>query len=122
MVRAMHIHRGAAGVNGPVVVNSNLGQPLEGRRGVRIFRQVEIADAAGLEVIGEILANPQDFYVNVHTASAPPGFVRGQLIGPSTVSEELGGQVGEVKTDTEELLTRMQALEDMIRQLGLVFE
>ncbi|MCP5120336.1 MAG: CHRD domain-containing protein [bacterium] len=126
MVRAMHIHRGAAGTNGPIVVNSGLGQPIEGRVGVRIFRQVEISDAAGLAVVAEILANPGDFYLNVHTASAPPGFVRGQLVGPNTFAADLSTQMGDVKTDTDALLARIQALESVIRQigrrLGLVFE
>ncbi|MDQ4145958.1 MAG: CHRD domain-containing protein, partial [Actinomycetota bacterium] len=69
-IRAAHIHRGAAGTNGPVVI------PFQ-------------VDAAGVSddcvtaeppLVNEIQQNPEAFYVNVHTERYPDGAIRGQLM------------------------------------------
>jgi hypothetical protein len=71
---AAHIHRGATGVSGNVVIP--LGTP----------------DASGKSkgcatttrtLVAQILKNPAGFYVNVHTAAFPNGAIRGQLTGTS---------------------------------------
>jgi hypothetical protein len=67
---AAHIHRGAAGVNGPVVVPFTAPGD-DGNSG-----GCAPADAA---LIGEIIANPAGFYVNVHTKEHPAGAIRSQL-------------------------------------------
>ena len=68
-VTGAHIHRGAAGVNGPVVFA--LKQANEGGwKGC----------ASGVEWTQDrIENNPGAFYVNVHTAQYPNGAIRGQL-------------------------------------------
>lgn len=73
----MHIHVGAAGVNGPILVN--LGVATTGGPGT-LISQTLASNAA----IFQILANPQGYYVNIHNAPFPGGAVRGQLMpGPS---------------------------------------
>ena len=67
---ASHIHRGARGVAGPVVVP--LTPPgADGRA----------SGCAAVEagLLNEIAQNPAGFYVNVHTSDFPAGAVRGQL-------------------------------------------
>lgn len=64
-----HIHRGSAGVAGPVVVP--LSAPVGGSSS-----GCTSADPA---LIKEIRQNPSGFYVNVHNADFPAGAVRGQL-------------------------------------------
>jgi hypothetical protein len=67
---AQHIHIGAAGVNGAIVVNlpgTWVGNTLTGTT------TTTSAQAAA------IIANPSGFYVNVHTNACPGGAVRGQL-------------------------------------------
>lgn len=66
-----HIHRAAAGANGPIVVQ--LVAP--GATGTSTGCTVGVATA----LIDEILANPANFYVNVHTTDHPGGAVRAQL-------------------------------------------
>jgi len=69
---AAHIHRGAAGVNGPIVVTLNA--PNIGNPGVS-----RGCDAVGDRLAEAIRNHPQRFYVNVHTGAFPGGAVRGQL-------------------------------------------
>jgi hypothetical protein len=73
-IQAMHIHRGQAGVNGPVVVNF---APTPGPGPFDIC-------VPGGAVADEIAANPLSFYLNAHTTPFPAGAVRGQL-EPSTI-------------------------------------
>lgn len=79
--RAMHIHRGGANVSGPVVLDSAFGDPVTTDPGHHTFvRRAEFVSSADLDVIEEVIADPSDFYINIHTASAPGGILRGQLI------------------------------------------
>jgi hypothetical protein len=66
---AAHIHEGAVGKDGPVKVS--LDAPKGGSA-----KGCKTADAA---VIKDIMANPVNYYVNVHNAAFPNGAVRGQL-------------------------------------------
>ncbi len=66
---AAHIHEGAMGKTGPVVVG--LEAPKTG-----VAQGCKAAEAA---VIKAIMANPDNYYVNVHNAAFPKGALRGQL-------------------------------------------
>ena len=69
---AAHIHKGARGTDGDVVVT--LKQPRTGDPGAS--SQCVDVDPA---VADDIRANPSDFYVNVHNGAFPGGAVRGQI-------------------------------------------
>ena len=64
-----HIHRGAAGSEGPPVVT--LDAPTDGESNGCTQVPEALED--------EIEANPAMFYVNVHNAEYPKGAIRGQL-------------------------------------------
>jgi hypothetical protein len=68
-IRAAHIHRGAAGANGPIVV------PFQSEAD-RIKDDCATAEQA---LVTEIQQQPEAFYVNVHTEQFPNGAIRGQL-------------------------------------------
>ena len=68
---AAHIHSGAAGVNGPVVVDFSA-----------MLAGGPVFDAD----LANVLANPAGFYVNVHTPDHPGGAIRGQIPTPSTIA------------------------------------
>jgi hypothetical protein len=74
----MHIHRGVAGVNGPVVVTLDPPDATSGTGAKCVLIAKALAD--------EILANPQGFYVNIHTADHPGGALRGQLKGETGIA------------------------------------
>jgi len=69
-----HIHAGAAGVNGPIVVlPANTSFPNLGPNSATGCADMIATDAE------DIMANPAGFYINVHTAAFPAGAIRGQL-------------------------------------------
>jgi len=67
---ASHIHRGAPGVPGPVVITLASAYPDNMATGT-----VAVADT----LIQEIVENPTNFYFNVHNAAFTGGAVRGAL-------------------------------------------
>ena len=77
--RAAHIHKGAAGSNGPVEVN--LAWPQDGQA-ADCLTEGEAGKGLDAGEVQEILANPSSFYVNVHNGEFPGGAVRAQL-GPA---------------------------------------
>lgn len=74
---AAHIHRGAAGVAGPVVVPLTTPTAASANANAQQSKGCVSADAS---LIREIQANPAGFYVNVHNKNFPAGVVRGQLV------------------------------------------
>jgi hypothetical protein len=76
-----HIHPGAAGVNGGVIVNTGVSAastPTTTETGMSVF------DITGINVSAataqSIINNPGGHYFNVHSPLNPGGFVRGQLV------------------------------------------
>jgi hypothetical protein len=74
-----HIHTGAAGVNGGILVNTNLSPAtaIATPAGSASFERSGLTAEAA--TINSIVANPAGFYFNVHTALNPGGVARGQL-------------------------------------------
>jgi hypothetical protein len=69
---AAHIHRGAAGVAGPVVLALTTPDAAGRSQGCA---------AADPAIAREIAYQSYEFYVNVHDADHPTGAIRGQLRG-----------------------------------------
>ncbi len=65
---AAHIHKGRAGVSGPVFI------PLGGKY------KTKGCTKAAKKLIDAVESNPNGFYANVHNAKYPNGVVRGQLV------------------------------------------
>jgi hypothetical protein len=68
VIVAGHIHVGAAGVNGDIVVDLQVASPDH-----------SICVEADPELIRDIRQNPSDYYVNLHSNLVPSGVIRGQL-------------------------------------------
>lgn len=81
--RAAHIHKAKAGVNGSVVATLAWPQGGQAADCLNAVTQQARFNNVGIDaakaVIADILANPEDYYVNVHNAEFPAGAVRGQL-------------------------------------------
>jgi hypothetical protein len=74
---AAHLHRGASGAAGPVVVPLTTPNAAGASSGCATTART---------LVKSILADPASFYVNVHTSEFPGGAIRGQLTGTSTAS------------------------------------
>ena len=75
-----HIHEAAAGVTGPIVVNTGLTSGevnLVGGAGSFTKNGVNATDLAAIQ---RILNNPSAFYFNVHSTLNPGGVIRAQLV------------------------------------------
>ncbi len=83
---AMHVHKGATGANGPVVVALD----------VKSINGASICAKATTAIATAIAADPAGYYVNIHTPAKPAGALRGQLASatPSGVNAGSGGQAG----------------------------
>lgn len=71
-----HIHRGVAGVNGPVEVfffDTVIPDPIP------VPGDLRGCVYASYETIKELSYAPYKFYINIHTEAYPAGAVRGQL-------------------------------------------
>ena len=73
-----HIHSAPAGVNGGIVVNTDLspGTAIQMPGGTGSF---SVTKDISVDLANQILAAPQNFYFNVHTTANPSGAIRGQL-------------------------------------------
>jgi hypothetical protein len=97
---AMHIHKGASGVNGAVVV------PLD----VKSINGASICKTATPALAAAIAANAAGYYLNIHTPAAPGGALRGQLVASATpggVNAGSGGQAGTSQDTTGVLVALM---------------
>jgi hypothetical protein len=65
---AAHIHRGRAGVSGPVFIALGKSYKAKG------------CASAPKKMIEAVESNPNAYYVNVHNAKYPNGVVRGSLV------------------------------------------
>jgi hypothetical protein len=65
-----HIHRGAAGVNGPVVVDFT---------SLLATGNVGCVTVEDRHLLNDIRKHPSQYYINVHTGPFPGGAIRGQL-------------------------------------------
>jgi hypothetical protein len=78
-VQGAHVHPGAAGVNGPVI----LGTPITAAEAVPLTNGGVEYRVSGLPVDATLrqnmINNPAGFYFNVHSPLNPGGFARGQL-------------------------------------------
>ena len=72
---AAHIHEGAFGENGPIVVP--LFEDPAGNGG--FSRRARCVRASSARLVRRIARRPRAFYVNLHTTAFPAGAIRGQL-------------------------------------------
>jgi PKD repeat protein len=83
---AAHVHVGRAGVSGGIVVD--LGAVTWSNPTAGIFIATGSVSASS-SITSAILADPSNYYVNVHNSSFPGGAMRGQLLGDGPAASAL---------------------------------
>ncbi|HKX32668.1 MAG TPA: CHRD domain-containing protein, partial [Blastocatellia bacterium] len=82
VVTGFHIHEAAAGSNGAIVLDSSLSGSnsvsLPTGQGTLSF-PIRLTTPAQIGALQRLMANPANFYFNVHTSANGSGVVRGQL-------------------------------------------
>src|SRR5690242_12970937 len=81
MVTGLHIHAAAAGVNGSIVLPTDVTSMPVPAGLTNITRQVQVkpGNAVGLNALEGILKDPSQYYANIHTQDFGGGAMRGQL-------------------------------------------
>jgi uncharacterized protein (TIGR03437 family) len=88
----LHIHPGAAGVNGPARLNtslSNANNVVDEDGSGSVSFKVDVTSANDLAALAIVLANPANAYMNLHTTDNPGGAVRGQLQSTTETSFQI---------------------------------
>lgn len=82
-----HIHAGAAGVAGPIVINPGVANFTSdtGSGSITAFADVPSTSTAGLAALEGLFKNPSGFYSNLHTSVNPGGAIRGPLQRTDTI-------------------------------------
>jgi hypothetical protein len=78
-INGLHIHQGAKGTNGGVVVNSGVTSIADADGQGNVTTVVTGTTPATLQAI---LDNPRGYYVNLHTTVNPAGAIREQMHNP----------------------------------------
>ena len=78
-ISGLHIHQGAKGANGPIVVSSGVVSVADTDGSGNITTVVTGTSPATLQAI---LDHPRDYYVNLHTTVNPAGAMREQMHNP----------------------------------------
>lgn len=78
-ITGLHVHSGAKGTNGPVVINSGVASFTDADGEGNVTAVVTGVAPATLQAI---LDRPRGYYVNLHTSANPDGALRDQLHNP----------------------------------------
>ncbi|MEO7143294.1 MAG: CHRD domain-containing protein, partial [Bryobacteraceae bacterium] len=81
-ITAMHIHDGPAGQAGPITIDSRLAMfPVlaAGSGSGNIYRITTANTPAAIKTLNDIVLNPENHYLNIHTADHGSGAARSQL-------------------------------------------
>lgn len=81
-VNMAHIHPGAAGATGGILVNTGLaaGEVMLANGTGGFTKSGVVLEGDALANVQNILNNPGNFYFNVHSTLNPAGMARGQLV------------------------------------------
>ncbi len=96
-ITGLHLHRGAAGISGPITINSGLGQGFfppvatdaTGSGTFRQFAEVDMSDPAAVATVEAMIANPKDYYMDIHTTEFPAGLARDQVQGSDLIRQRI---------------------------------
>ena len=120
-----HIHRGKTGENGPIVVDLEVGQSSPSAGNTTMMTTVMLTTEMEIETAFNIVANPENYYVNLHTTANPSGELRAQLsVSSDTQVDRLSRQISMLQQDITALTSAIQNLasQERLDQLNRIDE
>jgi len=78
-ITGLHVHRGAKGTNGPIVISSSVASFTDSDGGGNV---TAVVTGTPPETLQAILDDPRGHYANLHTSVNPGGALRAQLHNP----------------------------------------
>lgn len=102
----LHIHDGAAGVMGPVRIDTGLSgnnSVKSDTGGGNVYKTVTVDSGAALNTVSTITQNPENAYINLHTTVNPGGAVRSQLAAANTAVPTIGAVTSNPDSKTSTL-------------------
>ena len=78
-INGLHVHLGAKGTNGAVVITSNIAEftDADGKGNI-----TAVVTGTSTTLLQQILDKPRNYYVNLHTSVNPGGALREQMHNP----------------------------------------
>lgn len=114
-----HIHDGGSGENGPVVVNFEVPETTVGSDSTSVMTTVTLTGQMDVETAFRIVANPGDYYVNLHTTDNPSGEARGQLqMSDATSTERIERDVTRLREDLNTVMMMLSNLQENINNIA----
>ena len=114
-----HIHRGKADENGPVVVDFQVSETTPGGSDATVNTTVMLTSEMDIEAAFDIVANPQNYYVNVHTTANSAGEIRGQLRKSSeTETNEVSRELRRLRQDVNAIMMTVNDIRDSVDDLA----
>lgn len=112
-ITSLRIHRGKRGYAGAAVLDSGFKNPEavpDSRPRSSVQRRIHVSDKSSVDVITAVLANPENYYVNLQSTANPDGLLRGQLVRANvTTIETVLSAANLVPADTTEKATALIA-------------
>jgi uncharacterized protein (TIGR03437 family) len=100
-ITGLHIHRSPAGANGGIVIQSgvdgNANKVVSDTGSGNITRFINVGSPTAVTALNDLVANPNGFYVNIHTSVNPGGAQRSQLT-PALAKPSIGGVANNAST------------------------
>ena len=111
-----HIHDGDADESGPVVVDFMVEETTVDTDPANLSTTVTLTAATDIETAFKVLANPDEYYVNLHTMANPSGEIRAQLAQTAETSMRLQTR-GQARL-LERIMTTLRNIDENVAAIG----
>ena len=110
------IHEGAAGLNGPEVIQTALNTDPEAPVGNTLSGQMTVTSQTQLQMLQNLVQNPGSFYVLLTATDNPDGLLRGQL----KTGGDMGGEMDNLSDKLDRVQAQLNVIQQMLHSVGSV--
>ncbi len=114
MFTGFAIGEGAAGLNGPEVVQTVLNADPDAPVTDTLSGQMTITSQTQIQKLQELMQNPEKFYVLLTATENPDGLLRGQL----KAGDDMGNEVDSLSDKIDRMQEQLNVIQQMLRSVG----